>query len=337
MKIHSAVPWQTQLRIKQQEKQGKATGQEDKTQQAAWRKETAFSKNASWQQTGIFSAKPAWMNLLGGAQSLALQELGIGKETSARQAGEIDPEQEAINTQVGSAFLKMKMGHPLSDNEMKLLAKHAPELYKKAVQIKQEREQYRKELEQCQSKEDVQKVRERKFMQFSAEVSAIQHSSMSKADKMAAMEFIAMRMTNVENEMQSFMATSRYQRLPEKRKEKDQVVLPAEPDKKALKEMEDFYKKQKQSAYDASKAALDKAWEEVTQSTPNTDTFAPFSPSFVEDGTAVDTDTTAVSEMEATTAQPASARPSAAPAPEATAAPTPAQSHAPAPALSTRA
>lgn len=127
---------------------------------------------------------------------------------------------------ISSITLKLKSGQRLSGSEIEFLKENSPELYKKAVQIAEEREQYRKKLENCRTKEDVLKVNAEKLQQFANEAEAISDSSLSKGEKAAELEFILMRQAAIADETSSFMRSLAYQSLPNEDPEKSLLLKP---------------------------------------------------------------------------------------------------------------
>lgn len=162
--------------------------------------------------------------------------------------------------QMGEAiYTKLQAGQALTDEEMAWLRTNNPEMYQKALLIKLEREMYKKELENCLSKEDVAKVQQRKMQTFCSQASDILGSSMSKEQKLEAMDFLEMRRKAVENEHQTFIESNRYKQLPQKRKKDDE-------DKEALelKENEEYKR------LDAKYAAMAPAGAEDAQAAKDT-------------------------------------------------------------------
>lgn len=115
---------------------------------------------------------------------------------------------------------KMLSGAYLSEDEIDYLRTNCPDLYAKAVQIKREREAYKKELNNCKSKEDVEKLRQRKMSEFINEANSIAtNPNIPKAKKSVLLEFITMRMNAIINDHADFIKSPEYQRLPEKTNE----------------------------------------------------------------------------------------------------------------------
>lgn len=122
-------------------------------------------------------------------------------------------------SRMSSISEKLKWGQPLSGEEMEYLRVNSPELYQKAMLIKSEREQYRRALENCRSKEDVERLRARKMQEFSAQIGAVMRSGMDRGQKEEAIEFIQMRIAAIEDEHRTFLETPAYKRLPRKRRD----------------------------------------------------------------------------------------------------------------------
>lgn len=120
---------------------------------------------------------------------------------------------------------KLKAGMLLTSDELAYLRTKNPELYKTAMEVKCEREKYKKELEKCRTKEEVERVRANKMQQFVSEVKAVQgNSNIPEGKKLEIMQKIQMRMTNIMNEHTSFVKSPRYASLPteqELREEKE--------------------------------------------------------------------------------------------------------------------
>ena len=217
MKLNPAASWQQQCFEKQQTKlawqQEKSTGALPLLQKNT-KKPSAIQRGLSLNDvlSRMLPGGVAGLNKAGGTTGLSKQP---PTEAEQRKLGEID--------------LKMKTGAKLSDEEMKLLATHNPMAYQKAKMIKAEREQYQKELSQCRTKEDVEKLRQRKVQQFSAEMQSIQQSGMSKGDKEKAAEFLMMRMAATGQEFKAFTESEQYKSLPSERAEEMRRAAEEQP------------------------------------------------------------------------------------------------------------
>ena len=78
---------------------------------------------------------------------------------------------------MSSIDTKLKTGVRLSANELEYLKKNNPDLYEKAVKIEKEREEYRRQLRNAKTKEDVERLNASKVQQLAAEAKTISGSS----------------------------------------------------------------------------------------------------------------------------------------------------------------
>ncbi|MDR1702257.1 MAG: hypothetical protein LBR56_05735 [Sporomusaceae bacterium] len=136
--------------------------------------------------------------------------------------------QQQKSQATASIIGKLQAGVRLSPDELEYLKANAPMEYEKAVQVEREREQYKRELENCKSKEDVEKLNQRKLSQFFTEASAVANNpNISDDKKRERLEVIGMRLMAVMDEHVSFKETEKYKRLPDKDEEQDTVEISA--------------------------------------------------------------------------------------------------------------
>ena len=101
---------------------------------------------------------------------------------------------------------KLKTGKKLSVAEMDYLRKNAPDLYAKAVKIETEREEYRRALSRCKTKEEAEQLHTEKTMMLLAESSAVAGNPyIPKERKQELLEFTAMRAAALNNEFYEHM------------------------------------------------------------------------------------------------------------------------------------
>lgn len=125
-------------------------------------------------------------------------------------------EQTRISNTLESLMGKVKAGLRLSGTEMEYLRENHPDAYKQVLEIEKERAEYRRELEQCKTKEDVRKLNQRKLTQFQAEAKAItSNPNIPRDQKAGLLEKIQMRMANIQNEHAIFINTPEYKAMPE--------------------------------------------------------------------------------------------------------------------------
>lgn len=104
---------------------------------------------------------------------------------------------------------KLKAGKKLSTAEMEFLKVNSPQTYSKAVAIAKEREEYRKKLEKCKTKEDAQRLHTEKLQ-----------SLVKEADAGANPEEIAIRVAQINDEHISFSRTTKLPSEEDLRKKK---------------------------------------------------------------------------------------------------------------------
>jgi len=138
---------------------------------------------------------------------------------------------------------KLKAGLSLTTGELDYIRSNEPDLYQKALEIERERKQYRKELESCKTKEDVERLKSRKMQGFITEANSIKSNpNIPIEKKIERLEQISRRMMAINNEHGSFIKTTKYAKLPtekdkQKDKKKDSILWVDENSIDYLKEM----------------------------------------------------------------------------------------------------
>jgi len=109
---------------------------------------------------------------------------------------------------LGDVRTKMKLGRKLSYEEKVFLKIHSSDLYEKAKKIEDERDEFRRALANCKTKEDARRVQVAKSME-------LQMETKDKGD----LEFITtrmMRMMSILDEFSNFAKSKEYGGLPNK-------------------------------------------------------------------------------------------------------------------------
>lgn len=116
---------------------------------------------------------------------------------------------------------KLKLGGELTDKELEYLREKNPELYKKALAIKEERKQYKKSLQNARTKEEVERIKSNKMQTFLSEASSVKNNpNISSEKKEEVLEQLNRRMAGISKEHAKFKASMEYQKLPEEEKTK---------------------------------------------------------------------------------------------------------------------
>lgn len=110
---------------------------------------------------------------------------------------------------------KMMGGKKLSAEEMAYLKEHAPETYQKARAIEMEREAYERELKQCKTKEEVQRVKMAHAASAMASVKEIESNpNIPKGKKLELMMQELHRTQALGDTERKYMESGEYKRLP---------------------------------------------------------------------------------------------------------------------------
>ncbi len=118
---------------------------------------------------------------------------------------------------------KMKAGKPLTPDEIAYLKEEHPELYENWKKIEQERKALEEELNNAHSKKQVEEIKDRKVSEFASEVKSIGQSSMSKGQKMEAIEQVGRKMAAILDVYNKFTETDQYKKLPKETEEEKEI------------------------------------------------------------------------------------------------------------------
>lgn len=125
---------------------------------------------------------------------------------------------------------KLDSGQELTPEEEQYLEKVNPDALKEHEKLKEEVAAYRKQLQNCRTKKDVEKLKLYKMGQFMSEVKTVSNDPhIPKAQKKAMLEQILKRTYAIEKEHNDYTKTPEYQAKPDKEPYED--VSPADKDK----------------------------------------------------------------------------------------------------------
>lgn len=134
-----------------------------------------------------------------------------------RQIDQISEDLKAFqeDNKLSAIDAKLRAGDELTDDELEYLKQKNPDLYQKAIEIKQERKEYKKELEQCKTKDEVEELQSRKMQQFMVEIKAIKKTpNISEEKKKELLEQISRRIMGIYKEYTKFVNSDEYKKLP---------------------------------------------------------------------------------------------------------------------------
>lgn len=110
---------------------------------------------------------------------------------------------------------KLAAGEELTPEEIEYLRQNNPQALKDYEDTQRERENYKRALRNCRTKEEVERLKYTKMGQFMAEAKEISSNAcIPKGKKVALLKRILQQATAVEDEHKEFLKTSRYASLP---------------------------------------------------------------------------------------------------------------------------
>lgn len=110
---------------------------------------------------------------------------------------------------------KLAAGDKLAPEEIEYLRQNNPQALRDYEETQRERENYKRALRNCKTKEEVERLKYAKMGQFMAEAKKISSNAcIPKGKKVALLKRILQQATAVEDEHKEFLKTSRYAGLP---------------------------------------------------------------------------------------------------------------------------
>lgn len=115
---------------------------------------------------------------------------------------------------------KLQAGRELTAEEIEYLKRNDPEALKEYEEVKRERESYKKQLKNCKSKEEVEKLKMTKMGHYMAEAKEITNDPyIPKAKKYQLMKKMLKKTSAVETEQEKFLQSLGYAKLSDEEKE----------------------------------------------------------------------------------------------------------------------
>lgn len=110
---------------------------------------------------------------------------------------------------------KLSSGKKLSAEELAYLREHDPISYQKAKQMEAERENYKRELKQCKTKEEVERLRTNRIAGcFAVAISISHNAAIPKLTKMSLMAAECAKVQAIDEETRAFKASLPYAHMP---------------------------------------------------------------------------------------------------------------------------
>lgn len=128
---------------------------------------------------------------------------------------QIEQFQKQNNPDLSTLYSKLRSGKKLSAEELNYLRDNDPVSYQQAKEMDAERESYKRELKQCKTKEDVERLRTNRLAACFAAATSISHNSnIPKLTKMQLMAAECAKAQALEEETRAFKATLNYAHMP---------------------------------------------------------------------------------------------------------------------------
>lgn len=127
-------------------------------------------------------------------------------------------------------YAKIRTGSTLSLEEEEYLRKNNPDALKEYKELKEKRKAFRNQLEQCDTKEEVEEVKIQKMGMFMAEANQISNNSyIPKGKKVELMGKLLAEVINVADTYKDFVQSANYANLPTEEERKEMMQGDEEP------------------------------------------------------------------------------------------------------------
>lgn len=150
---------------------------------------------------------------------------------------------------------KVMSGKTLSMDEIEYLEQKNPELLKKYREMQEEMKGYERQLRNCKTKEEVERVRVNKINGYLAQAKSVStNPAIPKGEKKAILEEIVARLTNMEKVHIKFIKSVEYDQLPKEQEiAKERAELTSERQEAATEMLKEAGEKQEESVENAPK------------------------------------------------------------------------------------
>lgn len=150
------------------------------------------------------------------------------QEAAQKCQEELDPETKQLlqyqedmqqireSNQMADLDKKLQSGEELTTEEKKYLQEKNPEAYRQYTEVQNAKKSYERQLQQCETKEDVEKLKTTKMGTFLAEAKSIaSNSNIPKGTKVGLLGKILAKVNGIQKVHIKFTSTAEYQSLPE--------------------------------------------------------------------------------------------------------------------------
>lgn len=147
------------------------------------------------------------------------KEVNENKSTMQAEPPEIKRMKEIVENNKKASYIsgiqiKLKSGGTLTDEELNYLKANNPQMYKDAVEIAAERERYKRELENCRTKEEADRLNFNKIGSFLSQARVMSASNNGKACSVQAMDKIMAKIMGIKVDFEKYVKSGAYDSLP---------------------------------------------------------------------------------------------------------------------------
>ena len=152
---------------------------------------------------------------------------------------------------------KVMSGKTLSSEEIEYLQQKNPALLQEYREMQEEKKSYERQLRQCKTKEEVERVRVNKINGYLAQAKSISHNAViPKGEKKAMLEKIMARLTNMEKVYVKFVKSEQYRKMPREQEiAKERAELSSEREEAVTELLKGAAEKQGENAEESQGAA----------------------------------------------------------------------------------
>lgn len=193
------------------------------------------------------------------------------KESGSLFQKELTPEQQMVNwfqedmqrmregNELASISYKLKSGDSLTPEEVEYLQKNAPELYREYMEIRAEKEAYERQLKNCKTKEEVDRLKINKMNGILSQAkSVLNNPSIPKGKKLEMAEKFLMKVMGIQDVHMKFVEDGHYATLPTEEEAAEEQKAKAEASKKVAEalapEEEEAVSEEKEAVSEAEKS-----------------------------------------------------------------------------------
>ena len=161
------------------------------------------------------------------------------EEAAQKNQEQLDPETRQLlqyqedmqklreSSQMAQVDTKVKSGEELTPEEKKYLQEKNPDAYRQYTEVQNAKKSYERQLRQCETKEDVEKLKTIKMGTFLAEAKSIaSNSNIPKGQKLGLLGKIQAKVNGIQKVHIKFTNTPAYQSLPEEDTMEKQDKIP---------------------------------------------------------------------------------------------------------------